>query len=93
MAKDKAESGSQQYTLPDRGFYRLGHYYKPGEPFTIADGTRPQRDALKYPSGEPAWESAEHEKAARMEAKSKAAPPMYATPEVMAERKQAHQPK
>ena len=84
MAKDSP--AAQQYTLPDRAFYRLGHYYKPGEPFTIAEGTRPQVDALKYPSGEPAWASAEHEKAARLEAKAKAAAPMFATPEVLKDR-------
>jgi hypothetical protein len=36
----------QKYILETEGFYRSGHYYKPGEPFEMAAGMRPPSRAI-----------------------------------------------
>jgi hypothetical protein len=41
--------------MHNRPFYRSGRYYKPGEPFTIQEGTLPPRDAVDAQTGEPHW--------------------------------------
>lgn len=46
---------AQKYMLQTQGFYRLGKFYKPGEPFEIAEGTYPPLKAVSYPDGEPVW--------------------------------------